>query len=363
MIGAVCDRLNRLESRLGLPPLCRGVVVGLDTDPAAKVTLILFDEAGHPGAVAKVARQATAEPALLAEHAVLVELWTSPLPATTSELPRPLLMSRLAGRAVLATTALPGGPLAVRYYQPGHVQNPSRVGQDFGLAGGWLSRFQRETAAGGVTLGTEAFEEWVRPVFERYRAVIGWSGWEEGLLDRLAMVARELTGVPVPLVAVHGDYAIGNVLIDGRRISGVVDWEQGRRRGLPFTDLFKFAASYGSYLDRAAPPRLGSLPGHPGWAEARRRWAAFTQWANALGILYAYFGQGWFPELVRAFLLEHFRRLGVPPAAIALFLPTFVAEQAMALEHPVYRAGYRSLLSVLGRDGDTSWLRRLEGAR
>lgn len=362
MIRAICDRLNAL-GHPGLS-LTSGLVIGIDQDPTAKVTLILFDKGGRPGAVAKVARQATTEQALLAEHAVLLDLQRSRLSTVAGELPQPLLLERIGGRAVLATTALPGAPLTVHYYHPGHVQDRELVGEDFRLAGSWLSRLQRETASSRAALGPQAFDEWIRPTFARYRETVGWSSWEEQLLDRLSLVAHELADVPVPLVAVHGDYAIGNVLVDRGRVSGVVDWELGQRVGLPFSDLFKFAASYGSYLDRAAPPRNGGLPGHPGWAEAVQRWGGLVDagWTNAVNLLHAYFGRGWFPDLVRAFLLEHFRRLGVPLSASALFLPTFVAEQAMALQNPVYRNGYRSVLSILWREGDAHWLRRLEMA-
>jgi hypothetical protein len=339
-------------------------VIGIDQDSTAKVTLILFDQDGRPGAVAKVARQATTERALLAEHAVLLDLQRSRLRTVAGELPRPLLLERIGRRAALVTTALPGAPLTVRYYHPGHVQDPGLVAEDFRLAGSWLSRFQQETATSRAVLGAQFFDDWIRPTFARYRNAVGWSGWEAQLLDRLSLVAHELADVPVPLVAVHGDYAIGNVLVDGGHVCGVVDWELGRRVGLPFSDLFKFAASYGSYLDRAAPPRHGRLPGHPGWAEAVQRWGGLVDagWTNAINFLHAYFGRGWFPDLVRAFLLEHFLRLGVPLSASALFLPTFVAEQAMTLQNPVYRNGYRSLLSVLWREGDARWLRRLEMA-
>jgi aminoglycoside phosphotransferase len=363
VIRAVCDRLNALGPGSS-PSLCSGLVVGIDQDPTVKVTLILFDESGRPGAVAKVARQAAAEQALQAEHDVLLDLQSSPLPTVSDELPRPLLLERIGGRAVLATTALPGAPLTVRYYHPGHVQDRDLVAEDFQLAGSWLSRFQRESRTGRVVSGAQAFDEWVRPTFARYRETIGWSGWEEQLLDRLTLIAHDLADVSIPLVAVHGDYAIGNILVDRGGVSGVVDWELGRRVGLPFPDLFKFTASYGSYLDRAAPPRHGVLPGHPGWAEARTRWGGLgtVDWTNAVNFLHAYFGRGWFPDLVRAFLLGHFRRLGVPLSASALFLPAFVAEQAMALENPVFRNGYRSLLSVLWQEGDARWLRRLEVA-
>jgi aminoglycoside phosphotransferase len=359
MIRALCDRLNGLGPRQGLPRLCSGLVVGIDRDPTAKVTMIMFDEAGLPGAVAKVARRADEEQTLRAEHAMLVDLRTAPLATVACDVPRPLLMERVAGRAVLVTTALPGSPLTVRYHEPGHIQDPGRVASDLQLAGSWLHRFQSETRSGEPIPMAAAFDQWVRPVFERYREQIGWSAWEEQLLDRLSLLAGELDDVAVPLVAVHGDYATGNLLVKHGRVSGVVDWELGRPVGPPFSDLFKFAASYGSYLDRATPLRNGVLPGHPGWAEARTRWGGFDGWTNAVGFLYAYLGQGWFPDLVRAFLAGHLERLGLPMSACALFLPTFLAEQAMALDNTGYRDGYRSLLSALADEGDGRWLSQL----
>jgi Phosphotransferase enzyme family len=359
MIRELCDRLNELGPNQGLPPLCSGLVVGIDRDPTAKVTVILFDQTGLASAVVKVARRAEEEAALRAEHSMLVELRSASLPTITCDVPRPLLMERIAGRAALVTTALSGSPLTVRYHEPGHVQDPGQVAADLSMAGSWLLRFQGETQTGEPVPMAAAFEGWVLPVFERYRERIGWSDWEEQLLERLAVLAVELDDVAIPLAAVHGDYATGNLLVKDGRISGVVDWELGRPVGPPFSDLFKFAASYGSYLDRATPLRNGGLPGHPGWAEARARWGAFGGWTNAVGFLYAYLGQGWFSDLVRTFLADHLRQLGLPMSTCAVFLPTFLAEQAMALNNTGYRDGYRSLLSVLAAEGDDRWLSQL----
>lgn len=363
MIPAICERLNAIGPPRVRTPLTGGLVLGIDQDPAAKVTQILFDGHGHPQVVAKVARRPSAEPALRAEHRVLQDLWRDPPMGGGETLPEPLLIETIAGRLVLATTALPGGPMSVGYYQPGHARRPRLVNQDFELAGNWLAQFQRETWRGQLVIGPETFEDSVQPVFERYRAAVGWSRWEQLLVDRLARCCDELSGASVPLVAVHGDYALGNILLSDGRISGVVDWELGQPLGLPFTDLFKFVSSYGAFLDRAIPPRGGTLRGHPGWSAAASRWGGPGTWPNRVGLLHAFFGTGWFPDLVRAFLSDHLRRLGAPPEAVALFLPLFVAQQAMTLENPVYRAGYRSVLEALWEDTDMRWVRGLEAAR
>lgn len=363
MITAICERLNRLGAPPVAAPLVGGLVLGIDQDPAAKVTQLLFDDRGDPSVVAKVARRPSAEAALRAEHRVLQDLWSDPPLAVADSLPQPLLLESVAGRLVLATTALRGGPMSVDYYRPGHARSPAAVRRDFEIAGSWLAAFQRATRCGQFSIGPDTFDDLVLPVFDRYRAAIGWSRWEGALLERLAGICEALSGVPVPLVAVHGDFALGNILVSAGQVSGVVDWELGRRVGHPFTDLVKFVSSYGSFLDRAIPTRSHTMRGHPGWAAAAWRWGGPDVWPNQVGLLYAHFGEGWFPDLVREFLHQHVDRLGVPAESLALFLPLFVAEQAMVLDNPRYRAGYRSVLQMMWRDADLRPARNPEPAR
>jgi hypothetical protein len=360
VIRAVCEKINAIAASRGIPPATSGIVIAVDYAPAAKATLLLFSADGRPCLVAKLARSPETEPALVAEYTALLDVWSARPPSVTAELPHPLALERIAGRLVMLSTAVRGTPLTIRYYAPGHVRHPGRVAADLAVAGSWLARFQAETRSGTMTLGPEAFEEWILPTFHRYRAEAGWSGWESDLLDHLSDLCTLLSGTRVPVVAVHGDYAPANILLDAGRVSGVVDWELGRGAGLPFSDLFKFAASYGSYLDRASPPARGSLAGHPGWSQVRDRWGTVPGWTNGTGILYAFFGLGWFPDLVRSYLGAHLRRLGAPPATVRLFLPVFLAEQVLALEEPVYRNGYRTLLRLVWEESAAGRLRPME---
>lgn len=368
MIGAVLQRVNALsDSNVfadGLvPSVTSGIVIAVDYDPAGKVTMLLFCADGEPCLVAKLGRSADAEPALLAEHAALLEVWSTDPRTVTAQLPRPIALDRIAGKLMLLASALPGVPMTTSYYLPGHVRRRRRVAADFAAAGTWLARFQDETRTGTADLGPAAFGEWVEPVFRRYEAAVGWGDWEPGLMAHLANLCRRLSGARVPVVAVHGDYAPGNILVAAGRVSGVVDWELGRTAGLPFSDVFKFAASYGAYLDRASPSSSGAPVGHPGWSEARERWGATSGWPNATGILYAFFGSGWFPELVRSYLRHQLHRLGAPPATTELFLLVFVAEQVTALQQPDYRDGYRALLRLLWEESAAGHLPPLDATR
>lgn len=351
MISAIIEALDREGTTLGLAPVRSAAVLGLDRDPTAKVTLILFGSDRRPVAFAKTTRGEREAVLLEQEHAALLRLAGSPLPRTSAQIPQPLLFGRIRGHLVLVTSAVPGAPLLVRYHTPGHTRTPRRVGADFGAAGRWLARFQRDSAQGWLDCN-EAFLAQSGAVLARYRAAHGWGPQEHSFMNGLEALAASLRGVRVPVSAVHGDYCLGNILVSGSAVTGVVDWELGQDVGLPFTDLFKFTTSYASYLDRALPPADGGLAGHPGWSAARDTWAGPGAWPNLVGFLYAFNGSGWFPRIVHDYLADGYDRLGVPDRVQDLFLPLFVAQQATTLTDPVYRNGYRDLFRILaGRPG------------
>jgi aminoglycoside phosphotransferase (APT) family kinase protein len=358
MMDAIRSYLNERRGEIwpGRSPLRGAIVAGADRDPGAKVTYIFFDDDGDPSAVAKVARRPSGEAALMAEHAVLRELWSLGVPTVTDHAPRPLALERIGDRLVLIVSPVAGQPMTTRYYAPGHVTDPRAVAEDFAVAASWLRRFQHETDRSAVALDEESFERWVGSVFERYRRTIGWSEVEESLFRTLRQRASDLRGCPIPVAAVHGDYAMGNLLLEGSRLTGVIDWEFGGLAEPPFRDVYKFPTSYGCYLDRAQPARRGRIPGHEGRAELGEHWDRYGDWANTAGFAYSYFGRGWFPDQVRRFVLGLLEDLGVPRAANALFFPVFLAEQAMALEDPAFRAGYRSLLVATAEEAPRSWL-------
>ena len=41
----------------------------------------------------------------------------------------------------------------------------------------------------------------------------------------------------LPATAVHGDYRLGNMIVQGDRIAAVLDWEMGTIRAMPRADV------------------------------------------------------------------------------------------------------------------------------
>jgi hypothetical protein len=342
--------------RPGRPPVATAIVAGIDRSPAAKVTLVFFDRAGELAAVAKVARSPAAEAALVREHETLTYLWRLGVPSVRGSVAEPLLLERVAGRLALVQAPLRGRPMTAAYYTPGHVAEPAPVAKDFAQAGAWLLEFQRETATGPEVLDAALLDRWVGQVVRSYRDEVGWSATEEKLFTEVQTRAEALRGLPLPAAAVHGDYWMGNLLVDRSGLRGVIDWERGHGSGPCPLDVYKFPTSYALYMDRAYPG--GVVPGHPGRERWRDRWRRFGEWPHLVGFGYAYYGEGWFPDLVRGFVLDHLEALGVPPEANAVFFPLFLAEQALLPGHPRTRAANRALLHAFAEEPTTTWLRR-----
>lgn len=351
--GAVIDAVLRWIDRTpDGERLTGGIVAGLYR-AAPKVTLMLFDERGDPAVVAKVARAQVAEPALRAEHQALLRF--GPGGGYGSFAPAALKLGHVAGRLVLAERALRGRPMTVSYYEPGHVSSRRRVETDFATAGVWLDEFARATAGRTVPFDSSHIAEHVAAPVARYRREIGWSDEEDALFTHALAVADELRGLPLPLGAIHGDFWMGNLLLKGDRVSGVVDWELAREDVPPFRDVYKFPTSYAFYLDRGMGVR-GRVPEHRLYRDGARIASPYTAWANAAGFVYAFLTEGWFSSLVRTWVTERLNVRGVVPAFNAVFFPVFLAEQATTLDDKTIREGYRGLVRLLGSGRRVSWL-------
>ena len=339
----------------GGPPT-RSAVLGIDRSDEAKVVSLLFDAAGALVAVAKVARSSSGERALVAEHDALRAVGCTQSAGLAGTTPRALALFRAAGRLTLVQTPARGRPMSVDYYSVGHVNDPSAVAVDHAAAGDWLALLHRGTW-GGRTSVAEASRRWLLPVLEAYQRDVGDDLAERELFAAVGVRLDAHATATVPVTAVHGDFWMGNVLREQpRRLSAVVDWERSRVSGVPLVDVFKFPTSYGLYLDRAEPWRRGRLPGHRGRDDVARQWAPYGDAANLVGFGYTFFGTGWFPALVRSFVTDQVRRLGVPPEVVGPFFLGFLAEQALAANTEDFRAGCRSILRVFAAEHESSWL-------
>jgi hypothetical protein len=325
----------RLDRLLG--PGTRTVTVATSRDPNAKVTVLLFRAgATAPTLVVKIPTTIGAAIAVDAEAATLMRLPSRLDPALLESVPRVVDRLPTSCGDALVTTAVPGAPMTIGYHRWLHVSRRVAVARDFDIAGRWLARVH------DVSGGPARPVDFVGPMTSRVSVRFAGAPLLARVLEQLDAVDRRLRVETAPRTLVHGDYWAGNVLTDGREVTGVVDWEAGLERGAPARDVARFALSYALCLDRHT--RGGRMvAGHPGLRAGA--WGA--------GLHYAVDGGGWFPRLVRDFTAAHLGRLGMHEERWRDVLVAGIADCAVTADDDAFaRRHYDVLVGLIGGRGD-----------
>jgi aminoglycoside phosphotransferase (APT) family kinase protein len=304
----------------------RTACLAMSRDPNAKVTILVFPPGeARPSYVAKVPTTDTAALSVEREAERLAEVGGRVPGPVSSTIPKLVATVDHLGRPALVMTALPGQSMLAAYHSWRHTARPAAVAADFAAAGDWLTALHG--AVGDVAqVSVAQMLDGVADVLGRRFA--GQPGIDADLACLAALRGR-LDGQRTPQSVVHGDFWAGNLLTERGRVLGVIDWEHASPVGSPVRDLARFATSYSLYLDRHT--RQGRrVSGHPGLRADR--WGA--------GVEYAIDGTGWYPDLVRSFVMSGLQRLGASPACWRDVLLADLATTAATADHDEFAGNH-----------------------
>jgi aminoglycoside phosphotransferase (APT) family kinase protein len=309
----------------------RSMVMGTSKDPNAKLTILLVSPStGLPAMAVKAPTSDGAAAAVAAEERMLLALGSRSSALIVDTVPRLLDAVDFGGRRAIVMSAVHGTPMSSRYMRRGHTADPAQVQQDFDSVLSWLELLWATTAAdpAPMDMGCEVG----LALADRFHDE---PGLDRDLADLRALHARLRSNV-VPPTIVHGDLWFGNLLMTGRRISGVVDWEAGIASAAPARDLARFALMYALYIDRRARGHR-RVRGHPGLLAGD--WGA--------GIVYALHSDAWFPRLVQRFLRTGLERLGASPESWRDVALAGIAEVAAMTDNPTFARRHLDLFRAL----------------
>jgi hypothetical protein len=297
----------------------RAACLAMSRDPNAKVTILLFPPgAERPAYVAKVPTTDAAALSVARESERLAEVGDLVPGPVSATIPKFVTTVEHLGRPVLVMTALPGRSMLAAYHSWRHTARREAVAADFSAAGDWLTGLNG--AVGGI--GQASVAEMLDGVADLLGRRFGGQPGTDSDLAALAALRGRLEGQRTPQSAVHGDFWAGNLLAERGRVLGVIDWEHACLAGSPVRDLARFATSYSQYLDRHTRPGR-RVAGHPGLRAVR--WGA--------GVEYAIDGAGWYPDLVRSFVMSGLGRLGAAPSCWRDVLLADLATTAAHADH------------------------------
>jgi O-antigen/teichoic acid export membrane protein len=199
--------------------------------PSESDSLIVSLPSTAESAVIKIATSAAGSRGL-DRHAEMVSRLKSSLDPSgvTSRLPLTLRRGTVHGYTGQLESELPG---------TSHVKRPYPAA-DIDVAAVAISDLHRITSR-PVTVDSALLSDWVDSPIAELQRIQALDDEELGLRRLAAALHGELLGQHVTTSYVHGDYWLGNVLLQQVgglvQVSGIVDWEDARPVGLPECDL------------------------------------------------------------------------------------------------------------------------------
>ncbi len=229
-------RLKALLARIDLPEELRSGQARL---LSAQNDAIVVELAGrHKPVVVKMATGRRARFGLIDHVGTLRALHADPRLAVMAEtFPRVVREGTATGLRFVAETRCLGAA------NSDALLDVTRRPAALRAVGAYAARLHSLTAR-EAEVDEELFHRWVGRPLELMSAAVGTASADfargsAALADELHSV---LLGQRVAIARVHGDLTPGNVLLDGegRRVTGLVDWERSRHDGLPGADLAMF---------------------------------------------------------------------------------------------------------------------------
>jgi hypothetical protein len=293
---------------------------GFKGSPARQpVVFLVFDQRGPtPRWVVKASRQLTTIATLQKEYQQLLYFHKTLSPEMRKSIPRPLLSREESGRFLFVETGLPGTIVPTVVRLEAGTFHRKQIGKLMQQVKGWLLKFQKETQEGEVEITHEWIEQNVKRPLNQYRSWYSCSSDEEAFFSEYLENWNAYLRTRIPLVAHHGDFWSGNILINQDTVS-VFDWTSSRRKALPFHDLLLFVSSF--LVDSSERD------------EGDNHVKLFEK---------LFFSRHWFGQQIAEVISQFFFQHKLSPRLISQIFPLFLINMAIRNEdeypiHPLWR--------------------------
>lgn len=196
-------------------------------------SLFVFCTDIEPGKILKVPLNKKARSSTKSHYEHLVGFKGDPANRMIADLVPEVAIITSEKHIALAEQTLPGVN-AFRY-----LARRRELRQVTASAASVLTKWQKENAV-AVTISERLFEEyWEKPLLPLEKQL---KRNDKGYIykDCLRILREISVGSNLPLVPIHGDYWLNNIIWDPRqrRITGILDWDHSSKIGLPLLDVF-----------------------------------------------------------------------------------------------------------------------------
>jgi hypothetical protein len=247
----------QLPSQLQQPNL-HLVLLSSGQDDGSRVVLLPFaPDSREPITALKLTRLPRFNPLTKSEQTTLDHLHQRLTPHLRQTIPQAHGLLDFSGLTVALENYVQGHSL---WTSTGRwAASLKRKTDDLQQAGNWLADFHHQTQVERLCWQPAAIAEWLEKPLAAYHAAFGLTPAEETLFTAACHYARSLTGLELPLVWRHLDFAPWN-LYRHRHAFTVIDWEpytdwQRPRTGPALCDLLYFLTYWTFMVRRTYDPQ------------------------------------------------------------------------------------------------------------
>jgi hypothetical protein len=217
-----------------------------------RVIFFLFDayETAQPLVVVKMNRDPAQNRSLEQSVQQLQQMRILLDTAIRDTVPPMMFLPPINGLVGVVEKALPGQPFETALVTRNRT---SMVEEGCSAFAAWLVCFQACTQHKNFTVTHASVESLVLSPLRRLTSV---EHKHKALLNN---IAEALINLRVPLVWSIGDVHPSNILLNNKRVSGIVDWEGGSPDRWPTFDWFQFLLSLAQELIKAQHPGMTKL--------------------------------------------------------------------------------------------------------
>jgi aminoglycoside phosphotransferase (APT) family kinase protein len=240
--AALADRIaGELRARVDEPLR----LLGAETTRTGSL-VVRFD--GRRPCIAKAALRPTTAPRLQANLAALEALSASAwlVPPLDGVISQPIASFELEGCFCTVETLLAGRCGVAAAETPDEVRRLTAAAIELVTDLHIASRVPQ-------VIDERTYWELVVPAVDRVAAAAARAGRLSAYERACDWLRRAIVGRELPVVYAHGNYWLGNVLVQGeRRIAGVIDWDSAIPRSLPLTDALYFVIRSEALIARSS---------------------------------------------------------------------------------------------------------------
>ena len=223
--------------------------------------------------------------------------------AIKRDIPKPIALEKVDGKLLLIESVIRGQTMSEGVRPIMFLWKDSYI-RKFSLIVKWLLEFQAQTKHKEVIVTKSLIRKYFLKPFMELGGALACSRKEAVFFKNYQKEINNIAGLQIPLVCSHGDFYARNIIFNGKKRLGVIDWMDLDKMSDPFLDIFTLLSTF-------------RLPG-------------VNNKKNIIDSLkFSFIEKNWFASILKQVIKEYLSLLNLECDLIKIFYPKFLINRIL----------------------------------